>query len=117
MQEQKPSKKPLIYYIIVASLILLLLNAFVFPPLMEVQVTQVTYSDFIAMVDEGRVKELARDNESQVYVFSAEDDEGGCATIRPASGRTIRCRPASTARGCSTAHPSRRSPRRCCPFC
>ena len=76
MQEQKPSKKPLIYYIIVASLILLLLNAFVFPPLMEVQVTQVTYSDFIAMVDEGRVKELARDNESQVYVFSAEDDEG-----------------------------------------
>ena len=76
MQEQKPSKKPLIYYIIVASLILLLLNAFVFPPLMEVQVTQDTYSDFIAMVDEGRVKELARDNESQVYVFSAEDDEG-----------------------------------------
>ena len=76
MQEQKPSRKPIIYYVIIASLVLFLLNAFVFPPLMEAQVVEVSYSEFLKMVDEGSVTELALDNEEQLYVFSATDEEG-----------------------------------------
>ena len=76
MQEQKPSRKPIIYYVIIASLVLFLLNAFVFPPLMEAQVVEVSYSEFLNMVDEGSVTELALDNEEQLYVFSATDEEG-----------------------------------------
>jgi cell division protease FtsH len=76
MQEQKPSRKPIIYYVIIASLVLFLLNAFVFPPLMEAQVIEVSYSEFLKMVDAGSVTELALDNEEQLYVFSATDEEG-----------------------------------------
>ena len=76
MQEQKPSRKPIIYYVIIASLVLFLLNAFVFPPLMEAQVVEISYSEFLKMVDDGSVTELALDNEEQLYVFSATDEEG-----------------------------------------
>ena len=56
MQEQKPSKKPIIYYIVIASLVLFLLNVFVFPPLMETQVYETSYSEFLKMLDAGSVQ-------------------------------------------------------------
>ena len=76
MQEQKPSKKPLIYYIVVASLILLLLNTFVFPPLLEVQVREVGYDEFLSMVDSGSVTEVARSDTDQMITFLATDENG-----------------------------------------
>ena len=76
MQEQKPSKKPIIYYIVIASLVLFLLNVFVFPPLMETQVYETSYSEFLKMLDAGSVQELARDDAEQLYIFSATDEDG-----------------------------------------
>ena len=76
MKEQQPSKKPLIYYIIVAGLVILLLNAFVFPLLLENQVTEVGYNEFLAMVDEKSVEEVARDQDAGVITFSAKDENG-----------------------------------------
>ena len=76
MQEQKPSKKPLIYYIVVVSLILLLLNTFVFPPLLEVQVREVGYDEFLSMVDSGSVTEVARSDTDQMITFLATDENG-----------------------------------------
>ena len=50
MQEVKqPSKKPLIFYYLVAMLILMVLNMTLFPTLLEKQVKEVSYTDFMAM--------------------------------------------------------------------
>ena len=76
MQEQKPSKKPMIYYIVVASLVLLLLNTLVFPPILEAQVREVGYDEFLSMVDSGSVTEVARSDTEQLITFLATDENG-----------------------------------------
>ena len=76
MQEHKPSKKPLLYYAMVATIIILLLNALVFPLFMGNQVIEVGYSDFLAMVDAGSVTQLARDEQEGTLTFLAKDENG-----------------------------------------
>ena len=76
MQEHKPSKKPLLYYAMVATIIILLLNALVFPLFMRNQVIEVGYSDFLAMVDAGSVTQVARDEQEGTLTFLAEDEKG-----------------------------------------
>ena len=78
--EKGPSKKPLIYYCIVTLIITLLLNAFLFPRLLEAQVTEVTYSDFLDMLDAGKVDEVAIED-SQI-TFTAQDSNGNLAIFK-----------------------------------
>ena len=70
------NERPLIYYIIIAASIIMLLNAFVFPALLQRQMMTVGYSDFLAMVDKGQVKEVQLDQNSEQMIFLAVDDEG-----------------------------------------
>ena len=50
MQEIKsPSKKPLIFYYVVAMIILMVLNVTFFPSVLEKQVKEVNYTDFMSM--------------------------------------------------------------------
>ena len=70
------NERPLIYYIIIAASIIMLLNAFVFPALLQRQVMTVGYSDFLAMVDKGQVKEVQLDQNSEQMIFLAVDAEG-----------------------------------------
>jgi len=74
MKEIKPSKRPLIYYCVIVMVIMLVLNSVVFPMIMEAQIVEVGYNDFLSMLDSGKVKEVARDD-SQI-TFSAEGDDG-----------------------------------------
>lgn len=76
IQSDKPSKKPLIYYYAVATIVILLLNALLFPSLLQRQVKQVGYSDFLKMVDAGKVTEVALEQENEQIVFLAKDDSG-----------------------------------------
>ena len=76
MQEHKPSKKPLLYYAMVATIIILLLNALVFPLFMGNRVIEVGYSDFLAMVDAGSVTQVARDEQEGTLTFLAKDGNG-----------------------------------------
>lgn len=57
--QQKPSKKPLIFYYMVALLVLMLLNALLFPSMLSRQVTEVPYNEFLDMVDAGAVTKVA----------------------------------------------------------
>ena len=50
-----PPKKPLIFYYLAALVVLMLLNVFLFPSLLERQVVEVPYSQFLTMVDGGQV--------------------------------------------------------------
>ena len=76
IKSDQPSKKPLVYYALLAGLVLLLLNALVFPALLQRQVENVDYSDFLKMIDAGKVKEVALEQDSEQIVFVAEGENG-----------------------------------------
>ena len=59
-----------------ATIIILLLNALVFPLFMGNQVIEVGYSDFLQMVDAGDVTQVARDEQEGTLTFLAEDEKG-----------------------------------------
>ena len=77
MNEQpKPNKKPFFYYAMIAMLILILLNAFVFPSLMTPRVTEVSYDKFLDMLSGGQVTVVElQENERELY-FKAADENG-----------------------------------------
>ena len=63
MKEVKPPKKPLLYYAVICAVVLMLMNALVFPQILSAQVREVGYSDVLTMLDEGKIDtvELADD--------------------------------------------------------
>ena len=75
-KKPSPPKKPLIFYYAVALVALMLLNVFFFPSVLERQVIQVPYSQFLTMVDGGQVTEVALDEDSRQITFIAVDDGG-----------------------------------------
>ena len=75
MDEHKtPSKKPLIFYYVISLIVLMLLNALLFPALLQPRVMEVGYSDFLTMVDDGRVTEVVMDEAGEQILFLAKDD-------------------------------------------
>ena len=70
------TRKPLIFYMVIVTTILLLLNAFVIPLMLARQVQAIGYSDFLKWVEEGRVSEVSLSQESDQIVFVAKNDEG-----------------------------------------
>lgn len=71
-----PSKKPFIFYAIIAMLIIMLLNALVFPSMLRRSVVEVGYDQFLEMIDSDAVKEVSYDENSGQFVFVAEDENG-----------------------------------------
>ena len=70
------TRKPLVYYILIAAAIILFLNAFVFPALLARRVQEVGYSDFLKWVDDGRVSQVSLDQAGEQIVFLAADEAG-----------------------------------------
>lgn len=74
MKEEKNPKKPIIYYYVGTLIILLILNAFIFPLLLKQQVTQVDYGTFLTQIEKGKVKTVEiQDNQ---IAFTAIDENG-----------------------------------------
>ncbi len=67
-QPKNSHRKPLILYYCIALLIVLILNATVFPLLVNPQVNEVDYSEFLQMLSEQKVKEV--EIQSDQIVFS-----------------------------------------------
>ena len=80
MENENKNKKPLFYYIALVSLIILLLNAFVFPLFTGHRVTEVGYSTFLNMVDEGKVKEVVLND--NYILFTSETENGRIGTFQ-----------------------------------
>ena len=68
MREQPNQKRPLVYYCICVAVAMLLLNAFVFPLLMQQAVKEVTYDEFLSMVKAGDVTEVAYQDNQLVFI-------------------------------------------------
>jgi len=75
MKEHTPSKKPIYYYAIIAMIALLLLNAFVFPQLLQNEVKEVGYNEFLSMVDNGKINEVSRDEATQTITFTSVEGD------------------------------------------
>ena len=65
----KPPKKSFLYYSLIAVLVLMLLNAFVFPSMMSPRLDQ-----FLSMVDSGNVTRV--EVTDTAVLFSAKDENG-----------------------------------------
>jgi cell division protease FtsH len=75
MQEIKdpkktPGPKNVIYYYIISLVVIMLLNALLFPAVVKNQVIEVPYNQFLEMVDQGSVKQVALDETNSELVFT-----------------------------------------------
>ena len=74
MKEQPNQKKPILYYCFIVAFIMLLLNIFVFPALLQPRVVEATYDEFIAMVESGEVTEVAYKDNMMIFAAKGEND-------------------------------------------
>lgn len=72
MEERKPDKKPIIWYWIIAIVIFLLLNMFVFPRVMQHNVKEVGYDTFISMMENKEIGSV--EIESSQITFTNKDE-------------------------------------------
>ena len=76
INDPSQNKKPLIFYMAVAVIVIILLNAFVFPMLLQRQVQEVGYSDFLKMVDSKQVSEVSMDENGEQLIFITKGKDG-----------------------------------------
>ena len=76
IKDSNQNKKPLIFCMAVAVIVIMLLNAFVFPMLLQRQVQEVGYSDFLKMVDSKQVSEVSMDENGEQLIFIAKGKDG-----------------------------------------
>ncbi|GIN59269.1 ATP-dependent zinc metalloprotease FtsH [Lederbergia ruris] len=86
MKIQKNPKKPLIYYILISVLVVMVLNAFVFPSIIQQRISEVDYGTFLKQIEQGNVSTVEiQDNQigytvvdgsgrEKVYVTGRMDD-------------------------------------------
>ncbi len=67
--KRTPSKKPFVFYAVIAMVVIMLLNALVFPSMIKRSVEEVGYDEFLTMIDAGEVKEVAYDESAGEFVF------------------------------------------------
>ncbi len=74
MQTTNPTnnRKPLIYYALIVLVVMILLNSLVFPSMMGARVEEVSYGQFMEMVDEGQISRVEIDTNEIVF----EDTSG-----------------------------------------
>ena len=77
MKESQNPRKPLLYYYLIVLLIIMLLNIFVFPTLLQPRVTEVSYDQFLSLIESGRVKTCALDEYATSILFTADNPDTG----------------------------------------
>lgn len=73
MQKVQKPKKPLIFYYLIAMVVLILLNTFLFPRIMQQEITQVSYSTFLSMLEEHQVAVVQVEEDTIYFTDSAEN--------------------------------------------
>ena len=68
MQEKKSPKRPIFLYYIIVLVILMLMNALVFPSLLEAQINKVDYGTFLTQVKDGKVSKVEIGNDKITYI-------------------------------------------------
>jgi len=80
MKQGKSPQKPLIFYYAIVMVIMMLLNAFVFPAMLNIRVTEVGYDTFRQMVDEGKVQQVEVADTYVAFIAEVENMDGETQT-------------------------------------
>ena len=72
MAKKNPSKKPLLYYWLVAIVLFVVIRFALNPIAQDVDVKEVSYSQFVEMIENDQVTEVSKDD--QKYTFKAKVD-------------------------------------------
>jgi cell division protease FtsH len=83
MKVSQSPHKPLIFYYVIALLVLMLLNALVFPALYSVPVKEVGYNEFLKMINDKQIDQVSMDD-TQI-TFTSKDAQGN--TVYYKTGR------------------------------
>ena len=75
-QDKHKPRRNIAFYYVIALLVLILLNALLFPSMLQRQVREVGYNDFLNMVDNGQVQEVAYESDNEQIIFIATDSSG-----------------------------------------
>ena len=70
--DNRNTKKPFVYYHLIVLLVVFLLNAFLFPSMMERTVMEVGYNQFLDLVDQGAVDVVYRDDTELMFTLKEE---------------------------------------------
>ena len=70
IKENKPdnNRKPFIFYYAIVMLVMMMVNLFLMPSVQQRKVTEVPYSTFLEMVDEGTVTQVGRNDQQLTFV-------------------------------------------------
>lgn len=74
MKVDQSPKKPLIFYYLIAMVVLLLLNALVFPMLMTAQVKEVSYNEFLSYVEKQQVAQVQVEDDEIRFTLKEEEE-------------------------------------------
>lgn len=79
-EPKKPSPKSWLYYYFIVLVVTMLLNALVFPSVLERKIHEVSYDQFLNMVEQGQVEQVAmQDNQIS---FLGKNEEGELAAYK-----------------------------------
>lgn len=74
MNDPKNQRKPIIFYYMITMIVVMLLNAYIFPSILDQQVTKVDYGTFLAQIEKGNVKSV--EVQDKQIGFTAVDEKG-----------------------------------------
>ena len=74
MHQKKDSRRPLIVYYIISLVVVLLLNTLLFPQIERYSVKQVEYSEFLEMLDDGKIKAVEIDQTTISFTPTEQED-------------------------------------------
>lgn len=86
MKEKRNPKRTIIYFYVITLIIVLILNAFIFPSIMKQAITQVDYGTFLKHIEKGNIKtveiqdnqiaftEVGKDGKDIIYITGRVDD-------------------------------------------
>ena len=74
MNEVKTPKKPLMYYYVVAMLLVLLFNFIAMPWLMEHRIKQVDYNTFVSMTESGEIGQVEIQEQDNRILFTDKEE-------------------------------------------
>ena len=75
MNEVKSPKKPLLYYYLIALLIVMLFNLLAMPWLSEHQIKDVDYNTFVSMTEQGKIGQVEIQQQSNRILFTGKDEK------------------------------------------
>ena len=85
----KKPKKPLVFYYSIILLVLVLLNSFVFPKMIERSVKNVDYSEFVTMLENRQITEATLDGDKVYFTTGTGENRVIYKTVAMEDGNDL----------------------------